>query len=416
MNTLSCFFNPLYLWWITIIFAVFLIILFICWLGLLYYFKFKSKFWCIQPVFHLYDIPYYFYNKGIINKNLPEKNMYTDFQNIDCGFVSNTATKNMEEYLLLIQKYYFKNKEYEFYPRMENLMPYLKNSKTFVSFYFIDIFENTTSKIKKSKKMIGGMTSRPLHVFINKINKTFDTYYIDYLCVDENHRKKGFSEKIIQTHHYTQSHLNKKINVSIFKKENDLTGIIPLTIYKSFFFDMKNWNLPKNMNSEFIFLKINKQNMYLLNNFLTILKNIFDIFIIPDISDIVELIQTNNIYAYVIIKNNEILCVYFFKKTCIIKSNKSQFLSLFASAKGNNISNIDFIQGFKIALSMVLKEKQDINVFMYSHLIIEDISNNSLIIENLKLKTPPMLISTSAYFFYNYVHSPFHSKNVFIIS
>ena len=36
--------------------------------------KIKYKFWTIQPVFHFYDVHYWFKNIGIINKELPNKN------------------------------------------------------------------------------------------------------------------------------------------------------------------------------------------------------------------------------------------------------------------------------------------------------------------------------------------------------
>ena len=46
------------------------------------YIRLKYKFWAIQPVFHFYDIYYWFKNVGIINKELPKKNKYTNFTNI----------------------------------------------------------------------------------------------------------------------------------------------------------------------------------------------------------------------------------------------------------------------------------------------------------------------------------------------
>ena len=45
---------------------------------------------------------------------------------------------------------------------------------------------------------------------------------------------------MIQTHEYNQSHKNKNICVSLFKREEELTGIIPLTIYKTYCFPLKN--------------------------------------------------------------------------------------------------------------------------------------------------------------------------------
>ena len=72
----------------------------------MYYFKFKSRFWYNQPVFHLYDFQYYFYNKGIIIKKLPEKNIYTDFKNIESVFIKSITEKNINDCVILLQNHY----------------------------------------------------------------------------------------------------------------------------------------------------------------------------------------------------------------------------------------------------------------------------------------------------------------------
>jgi hypothetical protein len=42
--------------------------------------------------------------------------------------------------------------------------------------------------------------------------------------------------------------------------------------------------------------------------------------------------------------------------------------------------------------------------------------HNDIIIENLKLKTAPLIVSPTAYFFYNFIYSTFSSKKVFILN
>ena len=53
------------------------------------YIRYKYVFWSLQPVFHFYDIYYWFINVGIINKDLPEKNKYVNLKKI--------VTKSFEE-------------------------------------------------------------------------------------------------------------------------------------------------------------------------------------------------------------------------------------------------------------------------------------------------------------------------------
>jgi len=46
------------------------------------YFRYTLGFWACQPVYHNYGIFYGFRRQGVINKELPERNRYTNFENI----------------------------------------------------------------------------------------------------------------------------------------------------------------------------------------------------------------------------------------------------------------------------------------------------------------------------------------------
>jgi hypothetical protein len=158
------------------------------------------------------------------------------------------------------------------------------------------------------------MTTRPLHVFIK--NKLLDVYYADYLCIDKTYRKKNIAPQLIQTHEYLQSHNNKKIAVSVFKREGELTGIIPICVYKTYCFQMQHWLTPLNLSHEIIFLKGDSENLYYLYNFITENKDKWDIYIIPEISNLIELVKSNNIYIYMIMIEKDIKAVYFFRRVC----------------------------------------------------------------------------------------------------
>ena len=71
-----------------------------------------------------------------------------------------------------------------------------------------------------------------------------------------------------------------------------------------------------------------------------------------------------------------------------------EVLSCFASI--SNTNDDVFIQGFKISFWKISAE----NNFGFS--AIEDISHNDIIINNIKQKTKPIIVSPTAYFFYNY--------------
>jgi hypothetical protein len=351
---------------------------------------------------------------GIIQQDLPQKNKYTNFKNIETILFLNLTSLQTQRFVNLIKANYLQDKENIFNPHAENIVPYLKghNDKTFVSFYneemcHIDLKKGTTIN---DDKVVGVMTSRPMHIAIRNYNTDlkFDAYYVDYLCVDKMHRKKGIAPQLIQTHHYNQRQLNKKIAVSLFKREDELTGIVPMTIYSTYGFPVTTWTKPEELSAEYKLLEINPQNFHFLINFIREKESDFDISIFTEVTNIIELIKTKNIFVYVILSEDTILCAYFFRKSCIQIEKGMEVLTCFAS-----ICDCDedlFSKGFKISFWKIAAE----NYFGYS--AIENISHNNIIINNIILKTRPSIVSPTAYFFYNFAYPTFSSNKVLVIN
>jgi len=368
----------------------------------------------VQPVFHVYDFIYIFKPPGIINHMLPEKNKYTNFKNVDTIIFKEVSELKLTRFTNFVRSNYLQNKENVFSPKSENIIPYFKghNANPFISFYNE---ENLMMDIKKGnmvedKKIIGIMTSRPIHILINNSDKDakFDAYYVDYLCVDKMYRKKGIAPQIIQTHEYNQRHLNKNIVVSLFKREDELTGIVPLCYYSTYGFSVNKWTKPDALHPCYKILEINPQNYHFLFDFIKNNNNKFDIVINTEVTNIIELIKTNNIFIYVILLDDEIICAYFFRKTCTFIEKNMEVLTCFASI--NNCDDNIFIQGFKISFWKIAAEKY------FGFAAIEEISHNNIIIDNLKLKTSPLIVSPTAYFFYNFAYPTFKSNKVLIIN
>jgi hypothetical protein len=376
--------------------------------------RLKFGFWALQPVFHIYDIGYMIKPPGIINESMPEKNKYTNFKNIETILFSELTSLQIQRFINLIKTNYLQNKDNIFSPQSENIIPYFNghNDKTFVSFYnednhMIDLKKGTTIT---DKKVVGAMTSRPIYVVINNGHKEakFCAYYVDYLCVDINNRKKGIAPQLIQTHHYNQRHINKKIVVSLFKREEELTGIVPLCVYSTYGFPVTTWTKPEELSGQYTLLEINPQNFRHLFDFISNSGRKFDIVINTEVSNIIELIKTKNIFIYVIMVDDNIVSAYFFRKSCVQIQKGMEVLSCFAS-----ICDCDdklFIQGFKISFWKIAAE----NYFGFS--AIENISDNNIIIDNIKTKTKPLIISPTAYFFYNFGYPTFKSNKVLIVN
>ena len=381
------------------------------------YIRLKYKFWVLQPVFHFYDIYYWFINVGIIRKELPEKNRYVNLKKIKTTTFENLDETTLKKLVLLIRLNYLRNNENKFDPKKENIIPYFTghNTKTYWS-YFLEpdlLIDNKTGKTIEENKIIGVITSRPLHVKINngRNDANFDVYYVDYLCVHKGWRKKNIAPQLIQTHEYNQSLNNRNICVSLFKREEELTGIIPLTVYKTHCFNMRKWKMPEQLASNSVVLTGDKQNIYYFYNFINETAQKWDILIYPEISNLIELVATKNIFVKMLVIDGDIEAIYIFKKTCTYIEKEKEIISCISSINGTTLSTKEFIKGFKMALWSIIKEH---NYFGY--LVIEDISDNACIINNISINTYPLVVSPSAYFFYNFAYSPFKSEKCFIIN
>ena len=389
----------------------------LCIILLFVYIRLKYKFWALQPVFHFYDIYYWFINVGVIRTELPEKNRYVNLQKITTNLFENIDELTVKQFVLLIRLNYLRNNENKFEPKKENILPYFvgHNTKSFWT-YFMEpelLIDNKTGKTIEEKRIISVMTSRPLHVKINNGRKdaTFDVYYVDYLCVHRESRKKNIAPQMIQTHEYNQSHNNRNICVSLFKREEELTGIIPLTVYKTYCFNMRNWRQPDNLEARTTILTGDKQNMYYLYNFMNEMKNNWDIMIYPEISNLMELVRTNNLFVKMLVVDGDIEAVYIFRKTCTFIEKEKEIISCIVSIKGTKMKISEFIKGFKVSLWSIIKDHKN-----FGYLTIEDISDNTCIINNISIKTHPLVVSPSAYFFYNFAYSPFKSEKCLIIN
>ena len=89
----------------------------------------------------------------------------------------------------------------------------------------------------------------------------FKCYYVDYLCVHKDYRKQGYAEKMIQTHaYYQEKHGN--LNISLFKKENNLHLIVPLIVYKTYKFNMETWENTIVLPTHMTVIPVDKSNIY----------------------------------------------------------------------------------------------------------------------------------------------------------
>ena len=395
---------------------IFFLIIFIIIILLTAIIKIKFKFWAIQPVFHIYDLRYMIFPPGIINHDFPIENKYCNFKNIETITYKNLSDLKKDKIVNFIKLNYLQNNDNVFIPKKQNFFPYFISHENVPLFSFYTETTNMTDLkegiIIEDKKIIGIMTTRPINISINvhhDTNAKFTAYYVDYLCVDKMYRNKGIAPQIIQTHHYNQRRINTQVHVSIFKREGSLTGIVPLCVYSTYGFSVDKWGKPKEIDAIYKLLEITEQNVHLLIDFIKINSLHFDITIITSIPNLLELIKSKNIYIYVIFSDNQVKSTYFYRKTCTFIKKNMEILTCFASINACDDLNI-FIQGFRCSFW----ETANKNYFGFA--AVENISHNHLIINYLTIKNHPVIISPTAYFFYNFAYHTFKPEKVLFIN
>jgi hypothetical protein len=135
-------------------------------------------------------------------------------------------------------------------------------------------------------------------------------------------------------------------------------------------------------------------------------EHMFDIVIENSFSNLLTLIQTKNIYIYAVLEQDRILCVYFYRKTCVFIEKDLEVLTCYASVKGDNCTQEVFISGFKNSFWLTAEREK------FGFCAIENISHNLIIVQNLLLKTKPTIKSPTAYFFYNFAYPTFSAERV----
>jgi ribosomal protein S18 acetylase RimI-like enzyme len=384
------------------------------------YVKITYKFWAYQPVFHHYNLLYWLYPKGIIDSDLPQSNKFCNFLNISTKDFLAYDKNDLEEIVQLIRDNYHRNKLANYLPTVESFSSYFigHSSKAYISIYYDHnfIMDGSNNTIIKDKKPIGVITGRPVNITLNG-NTAFRAYYVDYLCVHKDHRNKDIAPQLIQTYEHAQRHDVKSSKVSLFKREGKLTGIVPLTFYKTYLFDIVHIAHNKLQQASMQLISINKLNIQVFIDFITNRRNKFDCFVLPDFSHLLNLINSNTYRIYGILENDALMACYCFRDSHMTysqsggKDTKGGVAVEFFAAI-NNCPDMDlFITGFSMALHKCSSE------LSANLVIIENISDTTFVVDSLlKNAVKAIFSSPTAYFYYNYAKRPLLSDKVFILS
>ena len=366
------------------------------------YIKIKYKFWAHQPMFHNYNLYYKYFKRGIINYELPKINKYYNFYNVIVDDYQNINDNTIKEIINLLQ-----NESHPFNPKnnhKENNNIYSKFSSYFIGCNnksFVSIYYKKKSLFDKTEKgmLYSIMTTRALNITLNNL-KIFKIYYIDYLCISNDYKNDDIINELFQTHEYIQRHKNKDIKSTLFKSTKKIPGIIALTKYNIYNFDFNNILKQQLPCGSMQLIEITKQNIQLIISLIYSQKNRIECFIIPDLTNLLNLINNDIYKIYGIIQHDILISCYFFRNNNTVNYTIECYSSI------SNCYYKTFFIGFCMAIEK-LKAK---------HVIIESISDNYIIINYIfSLNIKPMLTKSVFFYFYNYIIKPISSDKMFIL-
>ena len=355
--------------------------------------RLSLPFWSKQPVFHVYDIWNYFISPRVISEELPIiDDKYVNIKNIRVAYGNDTNESYVDEMVALISNNYLRTKDLNYLPEKTHIVPYLElNDVIILHYYYAD-------------RIIGTITLRPVDCILN--GTTIPLQYVDYLCVHNNHRKKGVAQQLIRTLYYYQRH-KTYYKISLFKNEGKQRAIMPLTIYESYRLIIK--KVPMlTLHPNYKLLKVTDKNIHKMFATINNIKLDFKHYISISITNLLLLITTCNIELYCLSYKDTILSLYYVRNSrCYNKENKI-VKEIYATYKPSTVSIEQFQNGFQVLLGRMYKESPEC--------IIENIGHTKWLMEWLYKKGYIEKVTkyVVGYYLYNYVYKTINSEELFI--
>jgi hypothetical protein len=363
----------------------------------------RHPYWSKQPVYHSHKLIYKFYHPGII-KTLPsEKDRYVDLKSIEFKNINSEET-NKKISTFLCENYV--NDSYSiFKPAYSDIKCFYEptNNNSYVSFMNHNSIQYINNKQVEEKQItIGMITTRPLTIIIDK--KHINVDLVDLLCINPDYRKNYNVPKLIQTHKYNIEQLSKKAHIYLFKNENNNSfNIVPLCRFDCYGFDIFTWKTPKHLGQEKL-LEITDNTLDMIID--TIMLSKFKNKIYFDIFTMRSLINNGNIHIYCLKLPNKILGIYIFKKSCASYNNENVFECICSI---NLCKKEFFLNGFHHASHACCSK------YHYRYLVIENTSNNNIIINKILSSKSYISKYSVSYYTYNYITREINPQETIII-
>jgi len=370
------------------------------------YVKICHPFWYQQPCFHFFNVFNYFRKPNFILLE-PLRNKYCNFTNITTKNFSQITEIDTQHIVSLINNHFLKNGDNFFVINSANFLTCFNGTckTSFASMYFNHRPLQIGNEVKNDKytQLVGVITSQTITINFLKDQLKIGVNLVDNLCIHKCFRKRGIAEQLIQTHNYNQQTKNTSIKVSLFKREGSIMIIRPFIFYRSFFRYTHNISYDKDQ-VDFVIEICNEsnKNLHMFFDFLQKETLQFDCFIEMHTATLLEMIQYNLLYIFILRSDTQVSAIYCFKNPLTYSNKREKMILCIGSIKHKSLSKTQFQIGFEIALQQLSSS--------FEIAVIENISHNYHLIKKTDIRFIDM-----SYFLYNYIHCGYNSSKVFCL-
>lgn len=341
--------------------------------------KLTTSFWNRQPVFHIHDIQYWIYPNGVIKEYLGDKNTDVDLEHVETLDILKCSDTILRDVALFIGTHFIESDEIKYSPHITDISNILHEEHPNMS--YVSVYRNESG-------ICSTITSTRYELLIDGLTKPI--HYVDNLCVRNDMRNQSIAPKSISSLIHNVCIHPDAPNIFLFKREEVLTSIVPLTVFNIYSFVIEDIKCITLSRCTYELIHIDN---------VTSVMSFFDRYINPSM-DVVALPPQNKLSW--LIKNN-IYMLYRFNDVC----GKMNGISIFkkTSLEYNGKSTIECVFTFNDKM----QRNDFIGVFFdviselkptYDYITIDAIGDNVDIIDEFDRYSNDKCIS--GYFLYNY--------------
>ena len=177
-------------------------------------------------------------------------------------------------------------------------------------------------------------------------------------------------------------------------------------VYKTYFYDISRWDKNVIFDQPTISVyNVHSQNDQHYLFFIKKFRQRFDCVINPTISNVVRLCSQQELFIFILKVDTEDKALYIFRNPHMTYDGKVS-IELVCSFN-DNITKELFTLGFFNSINQINK------IIPFDILLIENTSDNNMILETINLKYRSFAKALTSYYFYNYASLPILSNNVF---